>query len=83
LYQAGIGGPLIDFKKGGFIGMNFYDGKTRGTPFLPRSKIIEVLSGLELMSGRYLCFLRHLNVNLLATSYSTNLQWEHFCMNDI
>jgi len=50
--KAGIGGPLINFDDGSFIGMNFYDGKTRGTPFLPRSKILEVLSGLELMSGR-------------------------------
>ncbi|XP_044319210.1 uncharacterized protein [Triticum aestivum] len=50
--KAGIGGPLVNFDDGSFIGMNFYDGKTKGTPFLPRSKILEVLSGLELMSGR-------------------------------
>jgi hypothetical protein len=59
-HQAGIGGPLINFKNGSFIGMNFYDGKTRGTPFLPRSTILEVLSRLELMSERYFyvfCFI--------------------------
>lgn len=46
--------------------MNFYDGNTKGTPFLPRSKILEVLSGLELMSRRYFCFLSRLNANLVA-----------------
>jgi len=47
--KAGIGGPLINFTDGRFIGMNFYDGKSGGTPFLPRSKIVEVLSGMELV----------------------------------
>uniref|UniRef100_A0A0E0M8P2 Uncharacterized protein n=1 Tax=Oryza punctata TaxID=4537 RepID=A0A0E0M8P2_ORYPU len=40
--KAGIGGPLIKFD-GSFVGMNFYDG-SRVTPFLPRVKIVEVLS---------------------------------------
>uniref|UniRef100_A0A0A8Y0B2 Uncharacterized protein n=1 Tax=Arundo donax TaxID=35708 RepID=A0A0A8Y0B2_ARUDO len=41
--KAGIGGPLINFD-GSFVGMNFYDGNEI-TPFLPRSKIVNVLSG--------------------------------------
>ncbi|KAM0900834.1 hypothetical protein ACQ4PT_020398 [Festuca glaucescens] len=40
--KAGIGGPLIDFHNGSFIGMNFYDG-SKTTPFLRRSTIINVL----------------------------------------
>uniref|UniRef100_A0A0E0M8N6 Uncharacterized protein n=1 Tax=Oryza punctata TaxID=4537 RepID=A0A0E0M8N6_ORYPU len=40
--KAGIGGPLINFD-GSFVGMNFYDG-SEATPFLPRHKIVEVLS---------------------------------------
>ncbi|CAL5063267.1 unnamed protein product [Urochloa decumbens] len=42
--KAGIGGPLINLG-GSFVGMNFYDGKG-GTPFLPISKIVEVLQGV-------------------------------------
>uniref|UniRef100_A0A0D3HEN7 Uncharacterized protein n=1 Tax=Oryza barthii TaxID=65489 RepID=A0A0D3HEN7_9ORYZ len=40
--KAGIGGPLIKFD-GSFVGMNFYDG-SRVTPFLPKDKIVKVLS---------------------------------------
>ncbi|XP_066399726.1 uncharacterized protein [Miscanthus floridulus] len=40
--KAGIGGPLINFD-GRFVGMNFYDGRGL-TPFLPRQKIVEVIS---------------------------------------
>ncbi|CAL4952604.1 unnamed protein product [Urochloa decumbens] len=43
--KAGIGGPLIDYR-GKFYGMNFYDAK-EGTPFLPRSTILEVLAHFE------------------------------------
>uniref|UniRef100_A0ACD5UT85 Uncharacterized protein n=3 Tax=Avena sativa TaxID=4498 RepID=A0ACD5UT85_AVESA len=39
--KAGIGGPLITID-GGFVGMNFCDGR-KLTPFLPRSKIVQVL----------------------------------------
>ncbi|OEL14782.1 hypothetical protein BAE44_0024199 [Dichanthelium oligosanthes] len=39
--KAGIGGPLFDLG-GTFVGMNFYDG-SRLTPFLPKSKIVDVL----------------------------------------
>ncbi|XBJ07406.1 hypothetical protein VPH35_012931 [Triticum aestivum] len=50
--KAGIGGPLIDFDDGNFVGMNFYDGSTT-TPFLPRSTILRVLnSGVDLPSNR-------------------------------
>jgi hypothetical protein len=50
--KAGIGGPLIDFDDGSFVGMNFYD-ESRTTPFLPRSTIIEVLKkGFDLPSQR-------------------------------
>ncbi|CAN6198609.1 unnamed protein product [Urochloa humidicola] len=42
--KAGIGGPLINLG-GSSVGMNFYDGKG-GTPFLPISKIVEVLVGV-------------------------------------
>ncbi|EEC67158.1 hypothetical protein OsI_34011 [Oryza sativa Indica Group] len=40
--KAGIEGPLIKFD-GSFVGMNFYDG-SRVTPFLPKDKIVKVLS---------------------------------------
>uniref|UniRef100_R7WBA6 Uncharacterized protein n=1 Tax=Aegilops tauschii TaxID=37682 RepID=R7WBA6_AEGTA len=51
--KAGIGGPLIDFDDGNFVGMNFYDGSTT-TPFLPRSTILRVLnSGVDLPSNRW------------------------------
>ncbi|TKW09839.2 hypothetical protein SEVIR_6G127608v4 [Setaria viridis] len=43
--KAGIGGPLINLN-GSFVGMNFYDG-SGVTPFLPRHKIVEVLSGVN------------------------------------
>ncbi|XP_066324633.1 uncharacterized protein [Miscanthus floridulus] len=43
--KAGIGGPLINLD-GSFVGMNFYDG-SGVTPFLPRHKIVEVLSGAD------------------------------------
>uniref|UniRef100_A0A0E0BBM9 Uncharacterized protein n=1 Tax=Oryza glumipatula TaxID=40148 RepID=A0A0E0BBM9_9ORYZ len=43
--KAGIGGPLIKLD-GSFVGMNFYDG-SRVTPFLPRDKIVKVLSTLN------------------------------------
>ncbi|CAM0901740.1 unnamed protein product [Alopecurus aequalis] len=39
--KVGIGGPLIDFD-GNFVGMNYFDGRML-TPFLPRSKIAQVL----------------------------------------
>ncbi|XP_047049254.1 uncharacterized protein LOC124654281 [Lolium rigidum] len=39
--KVGIGGPLISFD-GSFVGMNFFDGRML-TPFLPRSKIVQVL----------------------------------------
>ncbi|CAM0907869.1 unnamed protein product [Alopecurus aequalis] len=42
--KAGIGGPLINFY-GSFVGMNFYDGRSL-TPFLPRSKIVQVLGSM-------------------------------------
>ncbi|KAM0922440.1 hypothetical protein ACQ4PT_006157 [Festuca glaucescens] len=38
--EAGIGGPLLDFK-GNVVGMNFYD--TEGTPYLPSKIILKVL----------------------------------------
>ncbi|XP_051222300.1 uncharacterized protein [Lolium perenne] len=38
--MTGVGGPLIDFN-GDFVGMNFY--AKEETPFLPRTKIIELL----------------------------------------
>ncbi|CAD6252220.1 unnamed protein product [Miscanthus lutarioriparius] len=43
--KAGIGGPLINLD-GSFVGMNFWDG-SGVTPFLPRHKIVEVLSGVN------------------------------------
>jgi hypothetical protein len=50
--KAGIGGPLIDFDDGSFVGMNFYD-ESKTTPFLPRSTILEVLKrGFDLPSQR-------------------------------
>ncbi|KAM0877049.1 hypothetical protein ACQ4PT_035761 [Festuca glaucescens] len=39
--KAGIGGPLINLD-GSFVGMNFFDGR-KLTPYLPRSKIVQVL----------------------------------------
>lgn len=39
--KAGIGGPLINFD-GSFVGMNHFDGRMV-TPFLPKSKIVQVL----------------------------------------
>ncbi|KAG2635592.1 hypothetical protein PVAP13_2NG401503 [Panicum virgatum] len=49
--KAGIGGPLIDLS-GRFVGMNFYDGR-RVTPFLPKSKIVEVLNAVPEPHGAY------------------------------
>ncbi|XP_044335874.1 uncharacterized protein [Triticum aestivum] len=46
--KAGIGGPLVNFADGSFVGMNFYDGRTARTPFLPRRYILKVLQKLEL-----------------------------------
>lgn len=40
--KAGIGGPLIDFD-GKFVGMNFYDDKVSGTPYVMWSEILPVL----------------------------------------
>ncbi|KAI4988135.1 hypothetical protein ZWY2020_029765 [Hordeum vulgare] len=48
---VGIGGPLINSHDGCFVGMNFYD-DTDKTPFLPRSRIIDVLKGVDLPSQR-------------------------------
>ncbi|KAG2643981.1 hypothetical protein PVAP13_2KG369800 [Panicum virgatum] len=45
--KAGIGGPLIDLG-GRFVGMNFYDGR-RVTPFLPKSKIVEVVTAADVL----------------------------------
>jgi hypothetical protein len=50
-YQVGIGGPLISSDDGSLVGMNFYD-DTDKTPFLPMSKIVDVLRGIELPSQR-------------------------------
>lgn len=49
--KVGIGGPLITSHDGRFVGMNFYD-DTHRTPFLPRSKIVDVLKGVDLPSER-------------------------------
>ncbi|XP_044446671.1 uncharacterized protein [Triticum aestivum] len=49
--KAGIGGPLVNFADGNFVGMNFYDGRTDHTPFLPRRYILKVLQKLELPSS--------------------------------
>ena len=50
-----IGGPLLSFPDGSFVGMNFYDGRTNRTPFMPRKNIVKVLHKLELPpAGRYL-----------------------------
>jgi len=50
--KAGIGGPLVNFDDGSFVGMNFYDG-SKTTPFLPRSTILDVLKkGVVLPSKR-------------------------------
>ncbi|KAM0828512.1 hypothetical protein ACQ4PT_067498 [Festuca glaucescens] len=52
--KAGIGGPLISFD-GSFVGMNFFDRRML-TPFLPRSKIVQVLGSkisLSLPSERW------------------------------
>lgn len=59
--KAGIGGPLINLD-GGFVGMNFFDGR-KLTPFLPRSKIVQVLRSkinLPLPSERGVDSLVHL-----------------------
>jgi hypothetical protein len=49
--KVGIGGPLINSDDGSLVGMNFYD-DTDKTPFLPRSKIVDVLKGIDLPSQR-------------------------------
>ncbi|VAI61467.1 unnamed protein product [Triticum turgidum subsp. durum] len=49
--KVGIGGPLVNFDNGYFVGMNFY-GETGVTPYLPRAIIVEVLSGIDLPSQR-------------------------------
>ncbi|VAI50009.1 unnamed protein product [Triticum turgidum subsp. durum] len=49
--KVGIGGPLVNFDNGYFVGMNFY-GETAVTPYLPRAIIVEVLSGIDLPSQR-------------------------------
>uniref|UniRef100_A0ACD5YI88 Uncharacterized protein n=1 Tax=Avena sativa TaxID=4498 RepID=A0ACD5YI88_AVESA len=49
--KVGIGGPLVTSHDGSFVGMNFYDDTCR-TPFLPRSKIVDVLKGTDLPSER-------------------------------
>lgn len=41
--KIGIGGPLINFFNGSLVGINFYDGRPGGTPFLPCKQICEVL----------------------------------------
>uniref|UniRef100_A0A8R7UYS9 Uncharacterized protein n=1 Tax=Triticum urartu TaxID=4572 RepID=A0A8R7UYS9_TRIUA len=55
--KVGIGGPLVNFDNGYFVGMNFY-GETAVTPYLPRAIIVEILSGIDLPSQRYIfpCF---------------------------
>ncbi|WVZ79787.1 hypothetical protein U9M48_027324 [Paspalum notatum var. saurae] len=40
--KAGIGGPLLDFE-GNFVGVNFYDKYSRGTPFLLWDEVLDVL----------------------------------------
>uniref|UniRef100_M8BAM8 Uncharacterized protein n=1 Tax=Aegilops tauschii TaxID=37682 RepID=M8BAM8_AEGTA len=50
--KVGIGGPLINSDDGSLVGMNFYD-DTDETPFLPRSKIVDVLKGIDLPSQRW------------------------------
>ncbi|XP_047068903.1 uncharacterized protein LOC124676935 isoform X2 [Lolium rigidum] len=47
--KAGIGGPLVNFIDGSYVGMNFYDGTTK-TPYLPRHIIAKVLSATDLPS---------------------------------
>ncbi|XBI76532.1 hypothetical protein VPH35_069756 [Triticum aestivum] len=47
--KVGIGGPLINSDDGSLVGLNFYD-DTDETPFLPRSKIVDVLKGIDLPS---------------------------------
>ncbi|KAM3316987.1 hypothetical protein ACQJBY_034892 [Aegilops geniculata] len=37
--KIGIGGPLVNFFNGSLVGMNFYDGRPSGTPFLPCKQI--------------------------------------------
>ena len=54
--KVGIGGPLIRFEDGSFIGMNFYD-ESGPTPYLPRSKIVQILKrGFNLLSRRELAY---------------------------
>ncbi|CAD6248496.1 unnamed protein product [Miscanthus lutarioriparius] len=57
--KAGIGGPLINLD-GSFVGMNFWEG-SGVTPFLPRHKIVEVLSGVNSLPSEWYYF--HLNAN--------------------
>ncbi|KAM0829391.1 hypothetical protein ACQ4PT_066909 [Festuca glaucescens] len=61
--KVGIGGPLITSHDGRFVGMNFYD-DTHRTPFLPRSKIVDVLKGIDLPSERGL----NCPVNMMDTT---------------
>ncbi|XP_021316241.1 uncharacterized protein LOC8066487 isoform X4 [Sorghum bicolor] len=49
--KAGIGGPLINLN-GSFVGMNFYDG-SGVTPFLPRHKIVKVLSQVNSLPSEW------------------------------
>ncbi|WVZ67373.1 hypothetical protein U9M48_016460 [Paspalum notatum var. saurae] len=44
--KAGIGGPLFYFD-GKFLGMNFYHEYSGGSPFLPWSKILQVLESFK------------------------------------
>ncbi|KAJ1287144.1 hypothetical protein BS78_03G407700 [Paspalum vaginatum] len=44
--KAGIGGPLFYFD-GKFLGMNFYDEYSGGTPFLSWTKILQVLESFK------------------------------------
>jgi hypothetical protein len=49
--KVGIGGPLIRFEDGSFVGMNFY-AESGLTPYLPRNIIVKVLKrGFNLLSG--------------------------------
>ena len=63
-----IGVPLISFPDGSFVGMNFYDGRTNRTPFMPRKNIVKVLHKLEPPpAGRYLFY--YLCQSLLGKIY--------------
>ncbi|XP_051186262.1 uncharacterized protein [Lolium perenne] len=64
--KVGIGGPLITSHDGRLVGMNFYD-DTHRTPFLPRSKIVDVLKGIDLPSERGL----NCPVNMMDTTTTT------------